>query len=478
MNDQYENPLSSRYASKEMLQLFSPDRKFRTWRQLWIALARAQRELGLPISAEQIEELESYADKVNYQEAAEAEAVLRHDVMAHVHAYGRQCPRARPIIHLGATSCFVGDNTDLILMRDALDLIAGRLVSVIENLADFAMRYKDLPALGFTHFQPAQPVTVGKRAALWIADLVSDLEDLEYVRGSLAFLGSRGTTGTQASFLSLFDGDQDKVIKLDQLVAAKMGFKNIYPVSGQTYSRKVDSRVLNILSGIAQSAHKFSNDLRLLQHLKEVEEPFAKTQVGSSAMAYKRNPMRSERIASLARWVITNALNPAITASGQWFERTLDDSANKRLAVPESFLATDAILLLYNNISKGLVVYPQVIDRRLRSELPFLATENILMAAVKKGGDRQTLHESIRRLSQEAADRVKISGQENDLLQRIAADPVFALDSADLDKLLDPALYIGRSPQQVEDFIDKQVRPLLTARRGLYTAADEEDIRV
>lgn len=478
MKDQYENPLNARYASTEIKQLFSPDRKFQTWRRLWIALAEAEKELGLPISKAQIAELKKYAADINYQDAAAAETELRHDVMAHVHAYGLQCPLAKGIIHLGATSCYVGDNTDLILMRDGLRIIAARLIAVIRNLADFAYEYKDMPTLGFTHFQPAQPVTVGKRACLWIADLVSDLQDLEYVAGSLAFLGSRGTTGTQASFLSLFNNDQEKVRQLDRLVAEKMGFDNIYPVSGQTYSRKVDSRVLNVLAGIAQSAHKFSNDMRLLQHLREMEEPFASTQIGSSAMAYKRNPMRSERIAALARWVITNALNPAITAAGQWFERTLDDSANKRLAVPEAFLATDAIMLLYNNISRGIVVYPRIISRRLQSELPFMATENILMAAVKKGGDRQVLHELIRRLSQETADAIKNEGKENDLLQKIAREPQFDLNESDLQKLLEPAQYIGRAPQQVEEYIKEIVQPLLKVREKDNPAAQIEDIHV
>lgn len=478
MKEQYENPLNSRYSSSTMKSLFSPDRKFRTWRKLWIALAEAEKELGLPISEEQIEEMKSFADKINYDDAQEAEKLLRHDVMAHVHAYGKQCPTAKGIIHLGATSCYVGDNTDLILMRDALRVISGRLIAVISNLAEFAIKYKDMPTLGFTHFQPAQPVTVGKRASLWIADLVSDLEDLEYVEKSLAFLGSRGTTGTQASFLSLFNNDEKKVRALDEMIAVKMGFDKVYPVSGQTYSRKVDSRVLNVLSGIAQSAHKFSNDLRLLQHLREIEEPFASTQIGSSAMAYKRNPMRSERIASLARWIITNALNPAITASGQWFERTLDDSANKRLAVPEAFLATDAVLLLYSNISSGLVVYPQVISKRLQTELPFMATENILMAAVKTGGDRQELHERIRRLSQETADKIKNEGGENDLLQKIAADPIFGLDESELKQLLDPKLYIGLAPRQVEDFIASVVQPLLEQKIQDNAVSDVEDIRV
>lgn len=465
MKDIYESPLNSRYASDAMQALFSPDKKFRTWRRLWIALAETEQELGLPISDAQLEELRAHADDINYEVAAREEAIVRHDVMAHVHAYGEQCPTAKGIIHLGATSCYVGDNTDLILMADGLRLIRGKLLAVIARLADFARCYKDLPTLGFTHFQPAQPVTVGKRATLWLQDLLMDLEDLDHVLDSLCFLGSKGTTGTQASFLALFDGDHAKVRELDRRIAAKMGFGKVYQVSGQTYSRKVDSRVLNVLSGIAQSAHKFSNDIRLLQHLKEVEEPFEKGQIGSSAMAYKRNPMRSERIASLARYVLTASLNPVLTAATQWFERTLDDSANKRIAVPESFLATDAILMLYLNISSGLVVYPEVIRRHLNEELPFMATENILMAAVKGGGDRQDLHEKIRQYSQAAGNRVKIEGAPNDLLEKIAADPAFGLDQKDLEQLLDANLYVGRSARQVDEFLDEQVEPILAAAR-------------
>lgn len=461
MKEFYESPLNSRYASEAMQRLFSPDRKFRTWRRLWIALAETEQELGLPISDQQIAELKANADAINYEVAAREEALVRHDVMAHVHAYGEQCPQAKGIIHLGATSCYVGDNTDLILMAEGLRLIRQRLVGTIRQLAGFARTWKDLPTLGFTHFQAAQPVTVGKRATLWISDLVMDLEDLDYCLGSLCFLGSKGTTGTQASFLSLFDGDHQKVKALDERIAAKMGFDKVYPVSGQTYSRKVDSRVLNVLAGIAQSAHKFSNDIRLLQHLKEIEEPFEKGQIGSSAMAYKRNPMRSERIASLSRYVITATVNPAFTAAGQWFERTLDDSANKRIAVPEAFLATDAVLMLYENITAGLVVYPEVIRRHLADELPFMATENILMASVRCGGDRQDLHERIRKHSMEAGHRVKQEGAANDLLERIAADPAFGLDSADLEKLLDTSQYIGRSPQQVDEFLADVVDPLL-----------------
>ncbi|MGI6333568.1 MAG: adenylosuccinate lyase [Saccharofermentanales bacterium] len=476
MKELYENPLSSRYASQAMLRLFSPDRKFRTWRRLWIALAEAEQELGLPITDEQIAELRSHAETINYSVAAAREAIVRHDVMAHVHAYGEQCPKAKGIIHLGATSCYVGDNTDLILMAEGLRLIRDRLLAIIRDLASFADQYKSLPTLGFTHFQPAQPVTVGKRATLWLHDLAMDLEDLDYVLNNLAFLGSKGTTGTQASFLSLFDGDHQKVLQLDQIIARKMGFSKVYPVSGQTYSRKVDSRVLAVISGIAQSAHKFSNDIRLLQHLKEVEEPFEKSQIGSSAMAYKRNPMRSERIASLARYVMTASLNPVLTASGQWFERTLDDSANKRISIPESFLAIDAILILMKNISSGLIVYPEVIQRHLTAELPFMATENILMAAVRRGGDRQVLHEKIRKHSMDASNRVKLEGAENDLLQRIAADPSFDLAQEELAELLDAGLYIGRAPQQVEEYLEQVVYPLLKANP--VQIETEEPLRV
>jgi len=473
MKDFYESPLNSRYASEAMQRLFSPDRKFRTWRRLWIALAETEQELGLPITDEQIAELKSNADVINYDVAAREEAVVRHDVMAHVHAYGEQCPAAKGIIHLGATSCYVGDNTDLILMADGLELIRRRLVSTIRQLSVFARTWKDLPTLGFTHFQAAQPVTVGKRATLWIQDLMMDLADLDFCLESLGFLGSKGTTGTQASFLNLFDGDHEKVKELDRRIAVKMGFNKVYPVSGQTYSRKVDSRVLNVLAGIAQSAHKFSNDIRLLQHLKEIEEPFEKGQIGSSAMAYKRNPMRSERIASLARYVLAAAANPAFTAAGQWFERTLDDSANKRIAVPEAFLATDAVLMLYENITAGLVVYPEVIRRHLADELPFMATENILMAAVKRGGDRQDLHERIRQHSMDAGRRVKQEGAANDLLSRIAADPAFGMDQADLDQLLDASLYIGRSPQQVEEYLSEYVDSLLAQEKAEEVISSE-----
>jgi adenylosuccinate lyase len=464
MKNSYESPFNSRYASEQMQAIFSPDMKFRTWRKLWIALAEAEQALGLPISDEQIEQLKSHQDDINYDVAAREEALVRHDVMAHVHAYGEQCPLAKGIIHLGATSCYVGDNTDLIIMAEALKLVRAKLVAVIEQLSRFADAYKNLPTLGFTHFQPAQLVTVGKRATLWLAELVSDLEDLDYVLGSLRLLGSKGTTGTQASFMSLFDNDQEKVRQIDLLIAQKFGFSGIYPVSGQTYSRKVDTRVVNVLSGIAQTAHKFSNDIRLLQHLKEIEEPFEKSQIGSSAMAYKRNPMRSERMAALARYVIVNATNPALTAAEQWFERTLDDSANKRIAIPEAFLAIDAILMLMLNVSSGLVVYPAVIARHIRDELPFMATENIMMEAVKRGGDRQDLHEKIRQHSMAAGARVKQEGAANDLLERISADPAFGLDKNELDVLLDANLYIGRSPDQVTEFIRDVVQPILDTR--------------
>ena len=415
-NDRYRSPLSERYASKEMQYIFSPDMKFRTWRRLWIALAETEKELGLDITDEQIAELKEHAEDINYEVAKEREKKVRHDVMSHVYAYGQQCPKAKGIIHLGATSCYVGDNTDIIVMHEALQLVRTKLVNVIAELADFADKYKDQPTLAFTHFQPAQPTTVGKRATLWIQEFSMDLEDLDYVLSTLKLLGSKGTTGTQASFLELFDGDQETIDKIDPMIAAKMGFKQCYPVSGQTYSRKVDTRVLNVLAGIAASAHKFSNDIRLLQHLKEVEEPFEKSQIGSSAMAYKRNPMRSERIASLSRYVMIDALNPAITSATQWFERTLDDSANKRLSVPEGFLAIDGILDLCLNVVDGLVVYPKVIEKRLMAELPFMATENIMMDAVKAGGDRQELHERIRELSMEAGRNVKVEGKDNNLL--------------------------------------------------------------
>ena len=465
--DRYVSPLSERYASKEMQYIFSPDMKFRTWRRLWIALAETEKELGLNITQEQIDELKAHAEDINYDVAKERERQVRHDVMSHVYAYGVQCPKAKGIIHLGATSCYVGDNTDIIVMTEALKLVKKKLVNVIAELSAFADKYKDQPTLAFTHFQPAQPTTVGKRATLWMQEFMMDLEDLEYVKGSLKLLGSKGTTGTQASFLELFDGDQETIDKIDPMIAEKMGFKSCYPVSGQTYSRKVDTRVLNILAGIAASAHKMSNDIRLLQHLKEVEEPFEKSQIGSSAMAYKRNPMRSERIASLSRYVMIDALNPAITSATQWFERTLDDSANKRLSVPEGFLAIDGILDLCLNVVDGLVVYPKVIEKRLMSELPFMATENIMMDAVKAGGDRQELHERIRELSMEAGKNVKVEGKDNNLLELIAADPAFNLTLEDLQKSMDPSRYTGRAKEQTEAFIANVVQPVLDAHKDL-----------
>ena len=467
MNDRYVSPLSERYASREMQYIFSPDMKFKTWRKLWIALAETERELGLPITEEQIEELKAHADDINYEVAKERERIVRHDVMSHVYAYGQQCPKAKGIIHLGATSCYVGDNTDIIIMREALRLVRKKLINVMAELAKFADSYKNQPTLAFTHFQPAQPTTVGKRATLWLQDLCLDLEDLDHVLGSLKLLGSKGTTGTQASFLELFDGDHEKCRRADARIAEKMGFADCYPVSGQTYSRKVDTRVINVLAGIAQSAHKFTNDIRLLQHLKEVEEPFEKNQIGSSAMAYKRNPMRSERIASLANYVMADVINPMMVASTQWFERTLDDSANKRLSVPEGFLAIDGILDLYLNVVDGLVVYPKVIEKHMMAELPFMATENIMMDAVKAGGDRQELHEKIRTLSMEAGRNVKEKGLENNLLELIAADPAFGLSLEDLKKSMDPSRYVGRAPRQVEEFLAEVVNPILDANRDV-----------
>ena len=465
--DRYVSPLSERYASKEMQYIFSPDMKFRTWRRLWIALAETEKELGLNITQEQIDELKAHAEDINYDVAKERERQVRDDVMSHVYAYGVQCPKAKGIIHLGATSCYVGDNTDIIVMTEALKLVKKKLVNVIAELSAFADKYKDQPTLAFTHFQPAQPTTVGKRATLWTQEFLLDLEDLEYVLGTMKLLGSKGTTGTQASFLELFDGDQETIDKIDPMIAEKMGFKECYPVSGQTYSRKVDTRVANILAGIAASAHKMSNDIRLLQHLKEVEEPFEKSQIGSSAMAYKRNPMRSERIASLSRYVMVDALNPAITSATQWFERTLDDSANKRLSIPEGFLAIDGILDLCLNVVDGLVVYPKVIEKHMMAELPFMATENILMDAVKAGGDRQELHERIRELSMEAGKNVKVEGKDNNLLELIAADPAFNLTLEDLQKSMDPSRYTGRAKEQTEAFIANVVQPVLDAHKDL-----------
>ena len=465
--DRYVSPLSERYASKEMQYIFSPDMKFRTWRKLWIALAETEKELGLNITDEQIEELKAHAEDINYDVAKERERLVRHDVMSHVYAYGVQCPKAKGIIHLGATSCYVGDNTDLIIMTEGLRLVRKKLINVMAELAKFADEYKNQPTLAFTHFQPAQPTTVGKRATLWMQEFCLDLEDLDYVLGSMKLLGSKGTTGTQASFLELFDGDQETIDKIDPMIAKKMGFKECYPVSGQTYSRKVDTRVINVLAGIAASAHKFSNDIRLLQHLKEVEEPFEKTQIGSSAMAYKRNPMRSERIASLSRYVMVDALNPAITSATQWFERTLDDSANKRLSVPEGFLAIDGILDLCLNVVDGLVVYPKVIEKHMMAELPFMATENIMMDAVKAGGDRQELHERIRVLSMEAGKHVKEEGKENNLLELIAADPAFNMTLEELQKSMEPSRYVGRAPRQVDNFLKNVVNPILEENEEL-----------
>lgn len=481
--DRYESPLSQRYASKEMQYIFSQDMKFSTWRRLWIALAETEMELGLSqdgkpvIRQEMIDEMKSHVTDINYDVARERERIVRHDVMSHVYAYGQQCHKAAGIIHLGATSCYVGDNTDIIIMRDALRLIRKKLVNVIAQLADFADRYKSLPTLAFTHFQPAQPTTVGKRASLWINEFVMDLEDLDYVLASLKLLGSKGTTGTQASFLELFDGDQETIDKIDPMIAQKMGFSSCYPVSGQTYSRKVDTRVINILAGIAASATKMTNDIRMLQHMKEVEEPFEKSQIGSSAMAYKRNPMRSERIASLSRYIIADAMNPAITSATQWFERTLDDSANKRLSIPEGFLACDGVLDLCINVVDGLVVYPKVIEKHLRAELPFMATENIMMDAVKNGGNRQELHERIRQLSMEAGRTVKVEGKDNNLLELIAADKkTFGMDLSDLESHMEGIRYVGRAPRQVEIYLRDTVRPILDANEDLLGLTAEINV--
>ncbi len=472
--DTYTSPLSERYASKEMKEVFSSDMKFKTWRRLWIALAEAENELGLlgsdgkpAVTKEQIDELKEHADDINYEDAKAREKLVRHDVMSHVYAYGLLCPHAKGIIHLGATSCYVGDNTDIIIMNKALDIIKSKLVNVLNTLSGFALKYKDLPTLAFTHFQPAQPTTVGKRATLWMQEFLMDLNDLIYVQDSLRLLGSKGTTGTQASFMELFSGDEEKVKELDRLIAEKMGFNGCYPVSGQTYSRKTDTRVCNVLAGIAASAHKMSNDIRLLQHLKEVEEPFEKNQIGSSAMAYKRNPMRSERIASLSRYVIVDALNPAITSATQWFERTLDDSANKRISIAEGFLATDGVLDLCMNVTNGLVVYDKVINKHLMAELPFMATENIMMDAVKAGGDRQELHEAIRELSMLAGANVKEKGLDNNLLELIAEDSRFPVGKEELEKLMDPSLYVGRAPSQVTEFIDEYIKPVLSEHKAL-----------
>ncbi len=477
VKDTYESPLSSRYADKEMKYLFSPDMKFRTWRRLWIALAEAEMELGLPVTQEQIDELKAHKDDINYEVAIEREKEVRHDVMSHVHAYGVQCPNAKGIIHLGATSCYVGDNTDVIIMTEALKLVRNKLITVIRNLAKFADDYKALPTLAFTHFQPAQPTTVGKRATLWIQDLLMDLEDIEYQLSKAKLLGSKGTTGTQASFYELFDGDHEKCKELDKKIAEKMGYQGCFSVSGQTYSRKLDAQIVNILAGIAQSASKFSNDIRLLQHLKEVEEPFEKKQIGSSAMAYKRNPMRSERITSLSRYVMVDVLNTYFTTATQWFERTLDDSANKRLSVPEAFLAIDAVLNLYANVADGLVVYPKVIEQRLRKELPFMATENIMMDAVKKrGADRQVLHERIREHSMAASRVVKVEGGENDLLQRIANDEAFGVTLEELESILQPEKYTGRAEQQTIDFLENDVKNALAPYENIETARPEINV--
>ncbi|MCR5149136.1 MAG: adenylosuccinate lyase [Eubacterium sp.] len=482
-NDKYVSPLSERYASKEMQFIFSPDMKFTTWRKLWIALAETEQELGLKdtegnprITDEMIEELKSHVDDINYEVAKEREKLVRHDVMSHVYAYGQQCPKAAGIIHLGATSCYVGDNTDIIIMREALYLVRKKLLNVINELTKFALKYKDLPTIAFTHFQPAQPTTVGKRATLWLHDFYMDLEDTDYMISQLKLLGSKGTTGTQASFFELFDGDHEACRKADKMIAEKMGFKDCFPVSGQTYTRKVDSRVLNVLSGIAQTAHKFSNDIRLLQHLKQIEEPFEKNQIGSSAMAYKRNPMRSERIASLANYVMCDALNPALVASTQWFERTLDDSANKRLSVPEGFLAVDGILDLCLNVVDGLVVYDKVIYKKFMEEIPFMATENIMMDAVKAGGNRQELHEKIRTYSMEAGANVKREGKENNLLELIAADPAFNMTLEELKALMQPERYVGRAPQQTEEFIEEVIKPVLDANSDVLGLTAEINV--
>ncbi len=465
--DTYESPLNSRYASKEMQYIFSPDKKFTTWRKLWVALAEAEKELGLNITDEQIAEMKEHIENVNYDVAKAREKEVRHDVMSHVYAYGVQCPKAKPIIHLGATSCYVGDNTDIIIMTEAMELIKKKLVCLIGELAKFAVEYKDLPCLAFTHFQPAQPTTVGKRATLWLEDLVMDLEDVNHQLSKAKLLGCKGTTGTQASFMELFDGDHHKCKELDRKIAEKMGYADTFAVSGQTYPRKLDSQMLNVLSSIAQSAYKFSNDIRLLQHLKQIEEPFEKSQIGSSAMAYKRNPMRSERIGSLARYVIVDALNPAITASTQWFERTLDDSANKRISVPEAFLATDAILSLYINVVDGLVVYDKVITKQFMAEIPFMATENIMMDAVKKGGDRQELHEKIRQYSMDAGRNIKVYGNENNLAELIANDESFGLTLDEINAVMKPENFVGRSPEQVEDFVNDVIKPILEDNKEL-----------
>ena len=467
MNNTYENPLISRYASKEMSKIFSPNAKFTTWRELWIALAESQKELGLNITDEQVAEMKLFKENIDYKMAKEKEKEVRHDVMAHVYTYGTQCPKAKPIIHLGATSAYVGDNTDIILIKKALKIIEIKLINLIDKIAKFAIEYKDLPTLGFTHFQPAQLTTVGKRASLWLHDLYMDYVDLQHVLKNIKLRGVKGTTGTQASFLKLFNNDHEKVKKLDTMVAEKMGFTDIYPVTGQTYSRKLDNNALFALSNIAQSLHKITNDIRLLQHLKEIEEPFEKKQIGSSAMAYKRNPMRSERIASLARYIISNTMNTAMTSSTQWFERTLDDSANRRLSIPQSFLACDSILEIGINIFDGMVVYENVIQQHIDNELPFMMTENILMEAVSKGGDRQELHEVIRKLSMESSKEVKEKGKKNDLLTRIVESKKFNLSTDELNNLLEAKKYIGRSSEQVVEFIDEFINPILNQNQNI-----------
>ncbi len=463
----YESPFCTRYASEEMQYIFSADKKFSTWRRLWVALARAEMKLGLPVTQEQVDELEANIDNIDYEYAEKEERIVRHDVMAHVHTYGKACPKADGIIHLGATSCYVGDNTDVIIMRDALKVIRRKLINVIANLSDFAMKYKDMPCLAYTHLQPAQLTTVGKRATLWTNELLMDLTEIERRISDLKLLGSKGTTGTQASFMELFEGDTDKIKQLEKMIAEEMGFDSVVPVSGQTYSRKVDSFVVNSLAGIAQSCSKFSNDMRILQSFKEMEEPFEKTQIGSSAMAYKRNPMRSERITSLSRYLMIDCLNPAFTAGTQWFERTLDDSANKRISVAEAFLAADAILNIMINVTSGMVVYPKIVRRRVMAELPFMATENIMMSAVKKGGNRQELHEKIRQYSMEAGKKVKEEGLDNDLCERILADPMFMITKEEMDDIMKPENFTGRSAQQVEEFVNEFVKPILDENRDI-----------
>ena len=471
----YVSPFSTRYASPEMQEVFSEQFKFRTWRKLWIALAKAEKELGLDITDEQISELEANADNINYEVAEEREKLVRHDVMSHIYAYGKQCPKAEPIIHLGATSCYVGDNTDVVILREASQIILQKAVQVVKNLSEFALQYKSLPCLAYTHLQPAQLTTVGKRATLWAYELIQDIEELEHRLDKLLLLGSKGTTGTQASFMELFEGDEQKVKKLEERIAEQMGFSGCVAVSGQTYSRKTDSYFLSVLSGFAQSAYKFSNDLRILQSFEEVEEPFEKNQIGSSAMPYKRNPMRSERISSLARYVIVDSINPAMTAGTQWFERTLDDSANKRISVSEAFLAVDAILNIYINVSGGLVVYDKVVTRRVMEKLPFMATENVMMKAVKNGGNRQQLHERLRQHSHAAAAKVKLEGCKNDLVDRIAEDSAFPVTRQEIEKELDPALYTGRSISQVDEFVKEVVQPVLDR---LYHGNVESELRV